>query len=335
MNSLDTVEIGATGVRVTRLGLGGAPIGAHLVDVEEAAAVATIERALELEVSYFDTAPLYGFGRSERRYGLALAEVPRDRFVISTKVGRVLKPADPMTPDDGLVPHEFDAVFDFSRDGVLRSLEDSLERLKLDRVDIALIHDPDNHYDQAIGEAYPALHDLRSQGVVRAIGAGMNQCPTLARFARDGDFDCFLLAGRYTLLDQTALPELLPLCQQKGIGIILGGPYNAGVLASDLSPDESYQYTTPSGGSDPVPPDMMARARSIKAVCDRHSVPLKAVALQFGLAHPAVAATIPGAVSPAEVEENYRMAAHPIPADLWAELKQERLIPENAPSTAR
>ena len=328
---MDTAEIGSTGLRVTRLGLGGAPLAAHRVKVEEGVAVDTIRRALDLGVRYFDTSPLYGFGRSERRYGLALAGIPRDDFAISTKVGRVLDPADPSAPDDGLMPHELDAVFDFSRDGILRSLEESLERLKLDRVDIALMHDPDNDYQQAISEAYPALADLRSQGVVSAIGAGMNQWQMLARFANEGDFDCFLLAGRYTLIDQTALPELLPLCQRKGISILLGGPYNAGVLASDLSDRVAYDYTAASSTQAPVPPEMMARARRIMAVCDRHGVPLKAAALQFGLAHPAVAATVPGAVSRSEVEDNVEMAAYHIPADLWAELKHEKLIPAGAP----
>ena len=206
----------------------------------------------------------------------------------------------------------------------MRSLDESLERLKLDRVDIAYIHDPDNSYEQAIGETYPTLADLRSRGVVKAIGAGMNQWQLLSRFAQDGEFDCFLLAGRYTLLDQSALPELMPLCERKGISIVLGGPYNSGILASDLSPGTRYDYAT-------APPEVLERARHIKSVCDRHGVSLKAAALQFGLAHPAVVATIPGAKSAVEVEENLHSAGHHIPSDLWAELRHEGLIPDNAP----
>jgi D-threo-aldose 1-dehydrogenase len=329
-NSLDTAQIGNTGLDVTRLGLGGAPLSALLFDVDEREAVATIKRGFELGVRYFDTAPYYGFGRSERRYSHALAEMHRDDFVISTKVGRVLDPADPNAPDDGFVPHELDAVFDFSRDGVLRSLEESLKRLHLDSIDIAFIHDPDRHYEQARDEAFPTLAELRSQGVVGAIGVGMNQWQMLAQFARECDLDCMLMAGRYTLIDRSALPELLPLCEDRGISVVLGGPYNRGVLASDLS-NQTYDYTSPNAGNIPLPAEMLKLARRIKTVCDRHAVPLKAAALQFGLAHPAMAATIPGAVTPSEVEENVQMVAYPIPADLWAELKHEDLIPVDAP----
>lgn len=207
----------------------------------------------------------------------------------------------------------------------MRSFEESLERLGLDRLDVLLIHDPDDNYDRAIGEAYPTLADLRSQGLVKAIGAGMNQWQMLARFAREGDFDCFLLAGRYTLLDQSGLDELLPLCQEKGISVVLGGPYNSGVLASDLSRSATFDYST-------APPEILGLARAIKSVCERHDVPLKAAALQFGLAHPAVAATIPGPRSLAELDENFRMASHPIPDDLWAELRHEKLISPDAPT---
>ena len=328
MNPLDTAEIGTTGLRVTRLGMGGAPIGGNVTEVAEAEALRTVQRGHELGVRYFDTAPQYGHGKSEVFFGRAFAGIQRDEFVLSTKVGRVLNPVSAVVdPGTWINPLPFDIVFDFSRDGVLRSFEESLERLGLDRVDIALIHDPDDHYEQAIRESYPALAELRSQGVVKAIGAGMNDWQPLARFAREGDFDCFLLAGRYTLLDQSGLAELLPLCEQKRISIILGGPYNSGILASDLSTDATYFYRK-------APPDALERARHVKSVCDRHGVPLKAAALQFGLAHPAVAATIPGARSVAELEENVRMAGYPIPDDLWAELRGEGLVPDDAPTRA-
>ena len=328
MDPLAKAQIGTTELEVTRLGLGGAPFGGLFTDVEQRAAVSSIKTAMDLGIRYLDTAPLYGTGKSEHFYSEALAGVDRDDYVLSTKVGRVLNPADSPESDDiyvNLPPLK--AEFDFSRDGVLRSVEESLKRLKLDRVDILFIHDPDDFHDQAVNETFPALAELRSQGVIKAIGAGMNFWEPLAQFAREADFDCFLLAGRYTLLDQSGLTELLPLCQEKSMSIILGGPYNSGVLASDLSDDAATTYFYKE-----TPPEVLAQARRIKFVCDRHDVPLRAAALQFGLAHPAVAATIPGARSAAEVEENFRMAGVSIPNDLWSELKHERLIPEHAPT---
>ncbi len=311
------------------MGLGGAPLAGLYTDVEARAAVDTILRARDLGVAYFDTAPLYGSGRSETYFGQALQQMPRGDFVLSTKVGRTLEPAPAQPESEQFVNlPKLEPVFDYSRGGVLRSLEESLERLKLDRVDIVMIHDPDNHFVQAMDEAFPALYDLRSQGVVGAIGAGMNQWRMLARFARNADPDCFLLAGRYTLLDQSALPELMPLCVEKGISVILGGPYNSGILASDLADDATFNYL-------PAPREVLEKARRIAAICDRHEAPLKAAALQFGLAHPAVAATIPGARSIAEVEENIRMADHPIPDALWRDLHAERLIHPDAPTPLR
>ena len=326
MTPLEKAEIRSTGVHVTRVGMGGAPIGGLYTAVEAEAAVGTIRRAHELGVGYFDTAPLYGSGRSEMLFGDALEGIPRGDYVLSTKVGRLLEPVAGQPESDQFVDlPSLEPTYDYSRDGVLRSIDESLARLRLDRVDVVMIHDPDDHFEQALDEAFPALYDLRSQGVVGAVGAGMNQCPMLARFAREADPDCFLLAGRYTLLDQSGLEELLPLCVEKGIGIVLGGPYNSGILASDLSDDTTFDYL-------PAPREVVERARRIKDVCGRHGVPLKAAALQFGLAHPAVAATIPGARSIEEIEENLGMAAHPIPADLWEELRAERLIHPDAPA---
>ena len=328
MDPLTKAQIGKTGLEVTRLGLGGAPFGRLITEDEQLAAVSSIKTAMDLGIQYLDTAPLYGTGKSEHYYSEALAGVDRDDFVLSTKVGRVLNPADSLANDDIHVnPPPLKAEFDFSRDGVLRSIEESLRRLTLDRVDILFIHDPDDFHERAVNEAFPALAELRSQGVIKAIGVGMNYWEPLAQFAREADFDCFLLAGRYTLLDQSALTELLPLCREKSMSIILGGPYNSGVLASDLSDDAATTYFYRE-----TPPEVLAKARRIKSVCDRHDVPLKAAALQFGLAHPAVAATIPGARSVAEVEDNFRMAGFSIPDDLWSELKHEKLIPEDAPT---
>ena len=332
MNPFDTAEIGTTGLHVTRLGFGGAPLGGLFSDVAPDEAVQSVRRALEMGVRFLDTAPHYGLGKSERFMAEALDGVARDDFVLSTKVGRVLNTSDtpPAMPEFENVPN-LEEVWDYSRDGVLRSLEESMQRLNLDRIDIALIHDLDmastedpGHWRRAVEEAYPALDDLRSQGVLTAIGAGLNDSEPCVRLAAEGDFDCFLPAGRYTLLDQSGLDELLPLCERKRISVIIGGPYNSGILASDLSPGAKYFY-------EDAPPEVLQRARQIKAACDRQGVPLKAAALQFGLGHPAVAATIPGARSLAEVEENVEMAGFPIPGDLWAELRSEGLIREDAP----
>ena len=315
MKATDTRPIGRTSLSVTCLGLGGVFLAR---DAPRQEAEALIDRAYQTGVRYFDTAPMYGLGESERRYGGPLSRLDRSEFVLSTKVGRLLQ-------ED--VGGDEPWHFDFTRDGVLRSFETSLERLGLDRVDILLVHDPDDHADQAIREAFPALIELREQGLVGAIGAGMNQWELELRFARELPLDCFLLAGRYTLLEQTALAEFLPYCEANGISVIAGGPYNSGILASNLDDTANYNYRT-------APPAMLDRARAIKAVCDRHGVPLKAAALQFILAHPAVAAVIPGAASVAEVEENARMIETPVPAALWPELKEAGLLDPAAPVPA-
>ena len=341
MGRIGAAEIGTTGLRVARLGLGGAGLGGLYSDVSRDAARETVHRSFDLGARYFDTAPLYGLGKSETSLGAGLRGLERGALVVSTKVGRVLEPTgSPPVTRLFVNPAPLEPVFDYSRDGILRSLDDSLARLQLDSVEIALMHDPDSgqsmsedvdveptYFRQAMDEAYPTLQRLKSEGVLKAVGVGMNQWQALARFARAADFDCFLLAGRYTLLDQSALPTLMPLCEEKRISLILGGPYNSGILASDLSPGATYFY-------DEAPTDVLDRARAIQAVCGRHGVPLKAAALQFGLAHPAVASTIPGGRSPEEVEENVRMAEYDIPDGLWAELKEEGLIPREAPTPA-
>ena len=296
---------------MTRLGLGGAPLGGLFTSVPDDAARKTVEAAYESGVHYFDTAPFYGHGMSERRLGSVLSQYPRDDFVLSTKVGRILVPAE----KDAIADHQYrdtlalNPVFDFSADGIRRSLESSLERLKLDRIDVALLHDPDEHYEQALGEAFPALARMREEGLVQAIGAGMNQWEMLDAFARNADFDCFLLAGRYTLLDRSAGDVLLPACAERGISIILGGPYNSGILAGG----GHYNYET-------APAEMMEKTKKLDSICAKHGVPLKAAALQFPLRHPAVASVIAGARAPSEVEENVRMMAHTIPAAFWEEI---------------
>jgi D-threo-aldose 1-dehydrogenase len=322
MRATDTVEIGRTGLHVTRLGLGGVALSGappatdpHMPS-PESGAVALIRRSLDLGLNYLDTAPMYGVGQSERRYGQALQVIPRDRYVLSTKVGRVLRPdaAGQMT-----------WAFDFSREGARASFESSLERLGLERVDIVFVHDPDEHYQAALAGAFPVLRELRDDGRVRAIGAGMNQWQMELAFAREGSNDCFLLAGRYTLLDQTALPEFLPYCVEHRISVVAGGPYNSGILAVGPRSGATFNYRA-------APPEMMDKAARIADICERHQVPLKAAALQFILAHPAIASVIPGARSVAEVEENARMVELETPGELWAELKKAGLIAAEAPT---
>jgi D-threo-aldose 1-dehydrogenase len=326
VNPLQKVQLGKTGLEVTQVGMGGAALGGLYTEVLEAAALATVKRAIELGINFIDTAPLYGHGKSEIFLGRALGGVPRDSFVLATKVGRVLIPVAPadLAKDEFENPEPFRPVFDFSFDGVMRSFEASLKRLNLDRVDVLHIHDPDDHYEEAIRGAYPALARLRSEGAIKAVGAGMNQAEALARFARDGQFDCFLLAGRYTLIDHTGLKELLPLCEQKGISIIIGGPYNSGILASGAAPGAKFNYADASA-------DVLEKVRRIDGVCRQFSVPMKAAALQFPLAHPAVACVIPGARSVAELDENFKMASHPIPSEFWQALRRLRLLPDEAP----
>lgn len=335
MRKDDRAEIGRTGLKVNRLGLGGAPLAGLYQGVTDEAAARVVDTYLGHGLGFFDTAPLYGSGVSETRLGAALSSRERGRsrnapvrepFVLATKVGRLLVPDPTRDQDvwsDDLPP--VGPVFDYSYDGTLRSLEESLSRLGLDQVDILHIHDPDNHYEEAMEGSFRALVRLREAGVIRAVGVGMNQAKMLARFAAEGDFDCFLCAGRYTLVDHTALKRLLPLCEERNISIIIGGPYNSGVLAQGAVDGAKFDYRK-------APPHIMEKVRRVEAICGRHETPLKAAALQFPLAHPAVAAVIPGARSSGEVDENVRMFEVEIPADFWSELREEGLVPEDAPT---
>jgi D-threo-aldose 1-dehydrogenase len=327
----ERLAIGRTGLRVTRLGFGGASIGGLFSAVSDEDAIATVEHAWDLGIRTFDVAPLYGFGAAERRVGRALQGRPRDEFVLETKVGRLVRRLDEIPPGADVDPQDANysrsepvgIVFDYSADGVRRSIEASLERLGLERIDIALIHDPDDHWAEAIDGAYPALARMRDEGLIRAIGAGMNQSAMLARFAREGDFDVFLLAGRYTLLDQEALAELLPLCLERDIAILVGGVMNSGILA-DPRPGSRFNYV-------PASAAVVERARRLAAVCDRHAVPLRAAAIQFPLAHPAVRSLIAGVRRIDHLDEYPELMRLPIPADLWMDLRAEGLIPADAP----
>jgi D-threo-aldose 1-dehydrogenase len=312
-------------LEVTALGLGSAPLGGLFAPLSDADAEATIARAWSAGVRFFDTAPLYGFGLAERRLGRFLRGQARDSFVISTKVGRLLRASGTAPTEDGHykgTPIER-PVFDYSYDGVMRSVEESLDRLGLDRVDILLVHDPDVHYDAAVSGAFRALQRLRDDGTVRAIGAGMNQSEMLARFAGAVPVDCFLLAGRYTLLDQGALGTLFPICRARNIGIILGGIYNSGILANPRT-GAKFNY-------EDADPSLIARAQELEALCQRHGTELKAVAIQFCLAHPAVTVALQGARSAEEAADNIAMAELPVPQSFWRELRQRNLVDAGAP----
>lgn len=319
-------------LQLTRLGLGVGTLGGLFAPVTDEAAQAVLGAAWEGGIRYYDAAPWYGFGLAEERLGRFLAE--HSGYVVSTKVGRLLRSGVPPHPSQFdahgepvfKTPSRLSVVYDYSYDGFQRSLEESLARMGLERVDILFIHDPDAggvSVRQVMEGGYRALAELKEAGVVRAIGAGMNQWEMLLEFAREGDFDLFLLAGRYTLLEQGALREFLPLCVQKGIGVVIGGVYNSGLLA-DPRPGAHYNYAA-------VPPEVLARAQRIQAVCHRHGVPLKAAAIQFPLGHPAVAAVLTAGRTPEQIQENLRMFQTPIPQDLWAELKTEGLLAEEAP----
>ncbi|HEV2216955.1 MAG TPA: aldo/keto reductase [Candidatus Dormibacteraeota bacterium] len=321
------MRLGRTQVKVTRLGLGTAPLAGLYRPVEELDGLKAIERSWDVGIRFFDTAPLYGHGLAEQRLGKVLRARPRNEFTLATKVGRLLRadvPPEPGQSFRGTPP--VNPTFDFSYDGVMRSIEESRDRLGIEHIDILHIHDPDDHYEQAINGAYRALAHLRDEGVVGAIGAGMNQAEMLTRFAREGDFDCFLLAGRYTLLDQVALRELLPTCLERGVSVIAGGVFNSGIL-SDPKTGAYYNYQ-------PAPPELLDRARRILAVCERHGVPLRAAAVQFPLGHPAVQTVVVGCRSADQVEDTIRMFETPIPPSLWEDLKSEQLLADEAPVPA-
>lgn len=311
------------------LSLGTAPLGGLYSPVTDDDAQQVIEAAWGHGVRFFDTAPMYGNGSAERRLGAVLSGKPRDSYVLATKVGRLLRLPPGAQGEDayykGTPPER--PVFDFSYDGVMRSFEESLARLGLDRIDILHIHDPDHHEAEAMDGAYRALDRLRADGSIRAVGAGMNQWEMLARFADAGSFDCFLLAGRYTLLDQSALAALLPACERRGIGIVAGGVYNSGLLA-DPKPGAKFNY-------DDAPPALIERAQMLAQVCHAHGVPLKAAAIQFPAFHPAVRSILTGARTVHELDENVAMSRVRIPPGLWDELRVRGLIAQAAPTNAR
>ncbi|MGW3626756.1 aldo/keto reductase [Streptomyces sp. NPDC000880] len=317
-------KLGRSAVEITELSYGAAGIGNLYTPVDPADAAAAVDAAWDAGIRTFDTAPHYGIGLSERRLGEALRTRPRDAYTLSTKAGRLLEPCPPDGDDlaNGFaVPADHRRVWDFSADGVRRSIEESLLRLGLDRIDIVYLHDPDEHEEAAFRHGYPALEQLRAEGVVGAIGAGMNQAPMLTRFLRDTDVDAVLCAGRYTLLDQSALAELLPEAAARGKSVVVGGIFNSGLLA-DPRPGATYDYAA-------APDDILQRALRLKAVAERHGVPLRAAALHYPLAHPAVAGALVGARSADEVLDAADMLALAVPPALWDELRAEGLLPKD------
>ncbi len=328
-------QVGRTKLQVTTLGLGTATMGGSRISITQHQGEAIVAAAWDAGVRYVDTAPFYGVGAAEHRVGDALREKSRDEWVLSTKVGRLLKPKTDSTPsaDGRLSPMPFSVVYDYSYDGIMRSVEDSYQRLGLARIDILYVHDIGAYqhgeelnaqYLKVLRESgYKALEELRRTGVVSAIGIGVNEKQVLLDALQFGDWDAFLLAGRYTLLEQDPLDDLLPLCQSRGTSIVVGGPLNSGILAGR----DTWNYAK-------APPEIAARVEKIAKVCESHHVPLAAAALQFPLAHPVVCAVIPGPRSAAEFNENLPLFTAKIPPGLWSDLRNEGLLHVNAPVPA-
>lgn len=328
-------RVGRTTLEVTTLGLGTATMGGSRIPVTQHEGEAIVRAGWQAGVRYFDTAPFYGVGAAERRVGDALRDEPRDSWVLSTKVGRLLRPrtAPGGSTDGRLAPLPFEVIYDYGYDAIMRSVEDSYQRLGLAKIDILYVHDigeyqhgrEENarHIKVLRESGYKALDELRRTGVVSAIGIGVNEKAVLIEAMGFGDWDAFLLAGRYTLLEQGPLDDLLPLCVQRGTSIVVGGPLNSGILAGR----DTWNYAA-------APPEIVARVKQIQAVCDAHNVPLPAAALQFPLAHPAVCAIIPGPRSAAEFDANLPLFTQSIPAALWSDLKSAGLLHRDAPTPA-
>jgi len=338
--ALETRPLGRTGIPVTTLGFGSAPLGDLYHRLDDETARGAVAAAVEAGVTLYDTSPFYGHGLAEHRIGTVLRGVPRKSFVLSTKVGRWMdplhQPADGNTQPPNFAggqPHP--ARLDYSYDGAMRSLEQSLIRLGVDRIEIVLIHDVDvyshgaaaveGHFKAAMEGAYKALEQLRSERVIDAIGVGLNEADMCERFARAGDFDAMLLAGRYSLLEQPALDSFLPLAQEKGIGMMLGGVFNSGILATGPVPGAKYNYRD-------APPEILERVAAIQKVCEAHGVTLADAALKFPLGHPAVASLVMGSVSAEETKRNRAAFDRPVPASLWSDLKMAGLLRADAPT---
>jgi D-threo-aldose 1-dehydrogenase len=327
--------LGRTAIPVSVLGFGTAPLGDLYRKLDDETAIAAVDRAFALGVNLLDTSPLYGHGLSEHRCGTAIRRVPREDIVLCTKVGRWMDPfhgRDGGSGFSGGQPHR--AVVDYSYDGTMRAVEQSLLRLGTDRLDLLLIHDVDvwthgadaieQRFAEAMAGAYLALDRLRSEGVVKGIGIGVNEADMCVRFAQAGSFDTMLLAGRYSLLEQPALEHFLPLAQQQRIGVMLGGVFNSGILATGAVNGAKYNYKD-------APPEILAKVSRIERICTAHGVALPTAALHFALGHPAVASVVLGGETPQEVERNVAAISSAVPAVLWSDLKAERLLDAHVP----
>ena len=340
MNPIPARKVGPTDLCVTEFGCGTAPLGDLFTVLSETAAQETLQTAWDCGIRYYDTAPFYGHTKSEHRLGYFLRQQNREDFVISTKVGRVFEPAhdlDRFSSEFWLAPLPFQLHFDYSYDGIMRSWEDSLQRLGLNSVDMLLIHDLDfwfNQNEQRVNfwlsqlytSGWRALDELRSNGLIGAVGAGINETGMIPRFLDIVDVDFFLVALPYTLLDQEVLDSEFPLCQDRGVGVVVGAPFASGILATGPVEGANYSYA-------PATLEILKKTRRIQAICERHGVSLRAAALQFPLAHPIVAAIIPGALEPGHVRSNVKDYQESIPDDLWTELKTAQLIREDAPTS--
>ncbi|MET8472474.1 aldo/keto reductase [Streptomyces sp. NPDC006422] len=319
---MDTHRLGRTDVEVTRLTFGGGPLGGLFAPLDDATAAQALDAAWEAGIRSYDTSPHYGIGTSERRIGELLRGKPRTAFTLSTKVGRLLVPQDPRGRLDAsfAVPATHRRVWDFTRDGIRRSVEDSLTRLGVDRIDVLYLHDAERHFEDALRHGYPALAELRAEGVVGAIGAGMYDTGKLTRLVREADPDVVMLSGRHTLLDHSALDELLPACAEHGVSMVAASVFNSGLLATDRPvPDARYDY-------DAAPPELVRRVHRIADVCAAHGVTVPRAAMAFPLLHPAVAAIAVGMRTVQEVRRNVAAFTAPVPPGLWAALCGEGLL---------
>ena len=326
-------NLGNTDIQLTSIGFGGAPIGNLFEELNEPECFNIIKKSYEMNINLYDTSPLYGYGLSEHRIGNFLKNIDPDKYYLSTKVGRYLTPKRNHFKEGKFKGHiNFLPNLDYSYDGVMRSFDQSIHRLAVSKIDICLIHDVDRYnfgrdvdiyFKQAMEGAYKALNSLKEQKIIKAIGVGLNDADICAKFANEGDFDCMLLAGRYTLIDQSALDEFFPIAKKNNIGIILGGVFNSGILAKGIGDNVTYWY-------DKIPSEIKEKYKKISLVCQNHDVPVPAAALQFSYSNKLISSMILGIDRVEQLEQNYKYLNYPIPKELWSDLIKENLIDERS-----